>query len=87
MDKPRDKTFADLVQDATNALGEIVTDESQSAGDRIRAATAILDRALGKPIPMQIVDEKPLIQMELNLVVPDSDEPKKVVVNAKPRDD
>ena len=82
MAEPR--TFSELVQCVTDMLAEIVTNPEESAADRIRAGSIILDRALGKAVPMHVDDDRPLTQMTLQLFVPGADEPKEAVVHATP---
>lgn len=50
--------FREHSEEALNVLVSIMNDENLKAGDRIRAAEAILDRAWGKPYQAIQVDEQ-----------------------------
>ena len=67
------RTFNELVQCVTDVLAEIVADKDEAASDRIRAGSIILDRALGKAVSKQIVEERPLTQLTLQFVEPDGE--------------
>lgn len=58
----KDPVLADAARahtaDAINVLAEIMSDQEQNAGARVQAATALLDRAHGKPVQMTEITGK-----------------------------